>query len=195
MNYTKRCTKCQGEFPATLEFFYKESRKKTGLMTKCKTCMSEYHKSYYKSNHEIIKKRNKTWRENNPDYYKDYERPKSYHDNKNEWYRKKYNKDSSFQVSVTIKRGIWGCLNGKQKTFSSIEYIGCSIDDLKLHLEEQFTDGMNWENYGDWHIDHIKPLCSFDFSKEEELFYAWNYTNLQPLWAKDNLAKGGSFHE
>ena len=68
--------------------------------------------------------------------------------------------------------------------------IGCSPQFLKEHLEKQFKDGMNWENYGlyGWHIDHIIPLSSAQ--NEDDIYKLCHYTNLQPLWAKDNLSKG-----
>jgi hypothetical protein len=56
-------------------------------------------------------------------------------------------------------------------------------------LEKQFTKGMNWKNYGKWHIDHIKPCASFDLSLEHEQKLCFHFTNLQPLWAKDNIRK------
>jgi hypothetical protein len=70
------------------------------------------------------------------------------------------------------------------------QYIGCDIQELKNHIEKQFADGMNWDNhsYEGWHIDHIIPLSSA--KNIEELYKLCHYTNLQPLWAKDNLRKG-----
>jgi hypothetical protein len=73
------------------------------------------------------------------------------------------------------------------KTKKTLEYLGCSFEDLKLHLEIQFTDGMTWNNRGEWHIDHIIPLSSA--KTEDELYKLCHYTNLQPLWAEDNLKK------
>jgi len=74
---------------------------------------------------------------------------------------------------------------------SSIKNIlGCEWEVLKEHLEKQFKDGMTWNNYGEWHIDHIKPLSSFDLTRRKDFIKACHYTNLQPLWAKDNLSKG-----
>ena len=72
---------------------------------------------------------------------------------------------------------------------STKKLLGCSIEFLKQHLESQFTDGMNWANYGKWHIDHILPCASFDKSKPEEQSKCFNYSNLQPLWALDNMCK------
>jgi hypothetical protein len=76
----------------------------------------------------------------------------------------------------------------RNKTY---DIVGIEINDLKRHIEKQFTKGMNWENYGmyGWHIDHIIPLCSAN--DENELLKLFHYTNLQPLWAEDNLKKNG----
>jgi hypothetical protein len=69
--------------------------------------------------------------------------------------------------------------------------VGYDVIELKRHLEEQFVDGMSWENYGEWHIDHIKPLSSFNITdiNSDEFKKCWSLSNLQPLWAKDNLKK------
>jgi hypothetical protein len=79
------------------------------------------------------------------------------------------------------------------KCASTIELLGCSIWELKTHLEKQFKPGMTWENHGfgddKWHIDHILPCASFDLTKEEEQRKCFHYTNLQPLWQFDNLSK------
>ncbi len=81
----------------------------------------------------------------------------------------------------------------ERKSNSTKNLLGCTIKELREHLEEQFKDGMTWNNYGvkGWHIDHIKPCIQFDLIKEEEQEKCFHYTNLQPLWAKDNLRKGG----
>ena len=68
--------------------------------------------------------------------------------------------------------------------------LGCNLGDLKIHLEKQFPEGMTWENRHLWHIDHIKPLSSFDLMEPEQAFEACNFKNLQPLWAHENLKKG-----
>lgn len=79
-----------------------------------------------------------------------------------------------------------------------MKLVGCSLEQLKKHLQSKFTKGMTWENYGtgwhgkgmkEWHIDHIRPCASFDLSKASEQKKCFNYSNLQPLWAKDNLSK------
>jgi hypothetical protein len=81
-------------------------------------------------------------------------------------------------------------VRNNQKAGSAVKDLGCSVDELKLYLSSKFADHMSWDNYGEWHIDHIVPLSSFDLTNREELLKACHYTNLQPLWAKDNLKKG-----
>lgn len=80
-------------------------------------------------------------------------------------------------------------MQGKRKAGSAVKDLGCTLMELMDHLESKFQDGMNWENYGEWHIDHIKPLSMFDLTNEEDFKIAVHYKNLQPLWAIDNLKK------
>ena len=84
-----------------------------------------------------------------------------------------------------------GAIRTKAKAGSAVKDLGCSIEELKKHLEDQFTEGMTWDNWSPngWHIDHIKGLASFDLTDSEEFKAAANYKNLQPLWAKDNREK------
>jgi hypothetical protein len=76
------------------------------------------------------------------------------------------------------------------KSNSTFKLVGCTIEEYKQHIEKQFSKGMSWDNHGEWHIDHIKPISSFDITKESEQLKAFHYTNCQPLWAIDNLKKG-----
>jgi len=77
-------------------------------------------------------------------------------------------------------------------TAAAVLYLGCSLDALREHLERQFQLGMTWGNWGrqGWHIDHIKPLLYFDLEDEDQLRIVCHYTNLQPLWWRDNIVKG-----
>lgn len=84
--------------------------------------------------------------------------------------------------STVIKRGY-------TKSQRTIKLIGCTIEFLKEHLQRQFQSGMNWNNYGQWHIDHIKPCNSFNLEDPTEQQKCFNYNNLQPLWAVDNYKK------
>ena len=77
------------------------------------------------------------------------------------------------------------------KSSSTIKMLGYSADDLKTHIESLFKEGMSWDNYGDWHIDHIKPVSLFDDSDDVSIVNSLE--NLQPLWAFDNLSKSNKF--
>lgn len=74
-----------------------------------------------------------------------------------------------------------------------LSYLGCSKIELKEYIESQFKPGMDWNNYGKWHVDHIRPLSSFNLSVEEERIKAFHYSNLQPLWAVDNIKKSDTY--
>lgn len=77
------------------------------------------------------------------------------------------------------------------KAFKTAELIGCSVPELRAHLERHFLPGMTWENYGPvWHIDHVRPCASFDLSDPAQQKRCFHYTNLRPLWAIDNIRKG-----
>jgi hypothetical protein len=84
-------------------------------------------------------------------------------------------------------------ITGRSATRVSQRLVGCSLSELVRHLESKFKTGMSWQNYGakGWHIDHIKPLCAFDLTDPEQQAVAFHYSNLQPLWALDNMRKGG----
>jgi hypothetical protein len=88
-----------------------------------------------------------------------------------------------------LRSRLIGGIKGNFKQSTTIELLGCSIEKLKQHLESKFKPGMSWSNYGKWHIDHIKPCARFDLSKPNEQKKCFHYTNLQPLWAEENLKK------
>ena len=94
------------------------------------------------------------------------------------------------RITENLRRRTRAVLEGTNKSAPTLELIGCSPREIKEHLESLFTVGMSWDNYGKWHIDHIMPCDSFDLTVESEQRKCFNYKNLQPLWAKDNLRKG-----
>lgn len=81
-------------------------------------------------------------------------------------------------------------LRGKLKAGRSMEILGCDLAFFKSYIEERFTEGMSWDNFGQWHIDHIRPCASFDLANIDQQHQCFHYTNLQPLWAIENLKKG-----
>ena len=103
--------------------------------------------------------------------------------------KERYKTDELFRLKVTMRTRLYEILTRYQysKRGSVFKYLGCDINTLKAHLESQFKENMSWDNYGEWHVDHIIPLASA--KNEDELIALCHYTNLQPLWAIDNLKK------
>lgn len=106
-----------------------------------------------------------------------------------------YNRYGSSPENRKISRNLRARLNkAVQKNYksgSAVRDLGCSVEDFKAHIESKWTQGMSWDNYGrsGWHFDHVVPLCRFNLQDPIELKKACHYTNIQPMWASDNLAK------
>ena len=99
--------------------------------------------------------------------------------------------DPHTKVAHTLRNRINNALKYKNSKYASTtELLGMTIPKFKNYFEKLFEEGMTWENHGEWHIDHIVPCASFNLTKEEEQRKCFHYSNLQPLWAKDNLSKG-----
>lgn len=142
----------------------------------------EKSKKYYQKNKEKILIQRKS-------YGKQY---RKLNKNKIYAYRKKYKKKNiEYKLSLNLRTRLCNALQRNTKSGSAVRDLGCSIEELKIYLESKFQPGMSWDNYGyyGWHIDHIKPLSSFNLTNRNQLLEACHYTNLQPLWAKDNLSK------
>lgn len=105
--------------------------------------------------------------------------------------QKQYLTNIQYKLSMILRTRMNQAIKSQYKSGSAIRDLGCSILELKVHLEKQFTDNMSWDNWGinGWHIDHIIPLSQFDLTNHEQFLKACHYTNLQPLWATDNLKK------
>jgi hypothetical protein len=142
--------------------------------------ISEYKSEYYQKNKAKINEANKILRLKNPDKYRKYMR---------EYLKKRKEKDVNFKITNYLRSRLYNAMKGKVKGESTSILIGCSIDFLKGHLQSKFSCGMNFENYGKWHIDHIIPCAKFDLTKIENQKKCFHYANLQPLWAIDNIKK------
>ena len=96
-----------------------------------------------------------------------------------------------YKLNNTMRRTIWNMLRGNKNRRKWEKLVGYSVKDLKKHLERQFIDGMSWDNYGEWHIDHKIPVAVFNFDHPDEIDFkrCWALENLQPMWASENIAK------
>lgn len=108
------------------------------------------------------------------------------------WFKARAARDPVFRLNRNMRSAINASLRGTKRGRRWHALVGYSVRELAAHLEAQFTDGMNWANIGDWHVDHRRPLASFTITGPDcpEFKVAWALTNLQPLWALDNLRKG-----
>ena len=100
-------------------------------------------------------------------------------------------------IATMLRNRIYSAIiNGSgEKAYSSIELLGCTINHCRIHLERQFSEEMSWDNHGEWHIDHRKPCAVFDLTDSDEQKKCFHYTNLQPMWADENIAKKDNFND
>lgn len=158
-------------------------------------------KKYYQEHKEEIKKKVKKYREENKDKIdkKHKQWQQSHKTQRNNRQRERRKNDINFRIICNLRTRLNDALKYNSKSKSAVKLIGCSIKKLKQHLQKQFKKGMNWKNWGtgyhgrgriEWHIDHIIPIASFDLSKPKEQLKCFHYTNLQPLWAEENIKKG-----
>jgi hypothetical protein len=161
----------------------------------------EYHATYYLNNKNEMNESAKNWKKNNKEKVKEMNRKclkKRYYKYRKEiikktveYERKKLKTDINWVLRKRLRARLRAALKGISKSKSTMELLGIShLDFLKTYLECKFKEGMTWENRHLWHIDHIKPCSSFDLTKPEEQAKCFHYTNLQPLWASENLSKG-----
>tara|TARA_R100000388_G_C7192536_1_gene134242 strand:+ start:42 stop:800 length:759 start_codon:yes stop_codon:yes gene_type:complete len=160
----------------------KNKEKVKGYKKKWERDNIEYRREYYKNNKEAIKERSRKWEKENPEKRRKRRR---------EWYPKTYKNNIQFRLGERLRHRLYQALKGNVKNGSAVRDLGCTLEKLKVYLENQFEEGMTWENWkhDGWHIDHVKPLNSFDLTDPEQLKEACHYTNLQPLWWYDNLSK------
>lgn len=104
-------------------------------------------------------------------------------------YRRKYYTNATYRITVLNRSRVLAALKGLNKAESTTKMLGCTVEELKAHLESLFQPRMSWDNHGEWHIDHIKPCSKFDLTDPEQQKICFHYTNLQPLWAIDNIRK------
>lgn len=180
--------------------------------------LTRYQK-YYRANAERCKERAIQWRKDNPEKFLEYarksnkkrrnnpekmaldrarmdawlkDRPEKRKQYRNKYLRKAYRENPRFRIEVNFRSRLNGALRqagGVEKCQSCKLLMGCSPEELMVYIESKFKPGMTWQNRKEWHIDHIRPCSSFDLMIPEQQMACFHYTNLQPLWAYENLSK------
>ena len=175
----KTCSSCEKRLPD--KEFYADSKTADGLRYCCKSCWKEKRRSNYlkkRGEHQI---KNRQWIEKNSEDFREY---------RNEYRRERWKTDPEYRLQVNLRRRLNKAIRRGQKTGSAVRDLGCTIPELMSHLESQFSEGMNWDNYGSyWEVDHIIPLAALDLTDREQFLQATHYANLQPLTGEENRLK------
>lgn len=200
---------------ATKEYnkkYYQENKERMALYNKkrledpsFKKEKSDYHKEWYQKNKEKVKAKSKSRYIEKKDEIKvkrkEYEKTDSYRESikkstkknrskRSKYWNELYHRNPQHRTAHLLRSRLNNAIKRLSKAASTQELLGCSVPELMVYLEKQFQPGMTWENQGKvWHIDHIIPLVKFDLSDKEEQRKACHYSNLQPLFALDNLKK------
>ncbi len=202
----KQCSKCKQV--KSIDLFYKNKKASDGHHHYCKKCLRISCQETRQRNKSKARKQRKNWKLKNPDKVTAIN--KKYRDNNREkvrtaqrlWSKNNPEKEREkqakkrlcpkFRMMASIRSSVCHCLQGTKNGRRWEVLVGYTLNQLKTHIEELFVGGMNWSNYGEWHIDHIIPVSFFKFRTTDDVEFkmCWRLKNLQPLWAKDNLRKG-----
>jgi len=172
----KYCPKCEKVLSLDKFGIRKDSQK---YQSYCNFCCLEYRRNQK----DKINKRSRLW----------------YKNNKNKVMKRmnnRFHSDINYKLILNCRRYVNQKIRQNivvaKKQYKTLELLGCTIEELKKHLEDRFENGMSWENYGanGWHIDHVIPCSLFDFSDSEQQQKCFHYKNLSPMWAKENISKG-----
>lgn len=211
----KLCTKCCRLVHHSN--YNKQNNKLSGLASSCKDCRHKRDHEFYVDNKERITaygrnymqsyrqqdgykekhseymqdyKLNDEQRSNRKEYRKEYNQQPEIKKKNNDNFKKRYREEPTFRLRYLVSSHIYNYLNNKNGK-SVKEILPYNMEELKCHLESLFQPGMTWDNHGDWHIDHIIPVTNFKFDSVDhpEFKECWKLSNLQPLWALDNIHK------
>lgn len=205
----KRCCTCKTQKPRSE--FGLSSGTKDGLRKRCKLCNNTANAASRAANPESSRASCLKWQKANRDKANEKLRrfansnPGYMAAKQREWREKNLErarerdreanrrrlKNHAYRIHATIGNGLRDNLKNKRKGSRTFSILGYDRQDLLSHLERQFLPGMSWENFGKWHVDHIRPLASFSINGQDdpEVRIAWALSNLRPLWATDNLKK------
>jgi len=152
---------------------------------KNKEKLNEYVKTWYEQNKEHRKQYLKEYREKNIDKIREVKR---------NYERTRKSKDPLYKLISNFRTAIYQVLkeSNVEKNGHYFDILQYTPDELIFHLENQFKDGMTWDNYGEWHVDHIKSIASYNIQEigDSEFMECWSLENLQPLWGEENIRKG-----
>lgn len=172
----------------------------------CRTCrgrkvdkvkQAKYRKSWYSLNKKSENLKSRVWRANNKEVVKmlNIKNKKQ----RNLYCKNRLKNHINFKLTKYLRTRLYNAIKSNQKVGSAVSDLGCSIGELKKHLESQFESWMNWDNWGPydpnkdtWHLDHKEALANFDLTNIEELKKVCSYTNLRPYKAIDNILKGSN---
>lgn len=143
--------------------------------------IAQYAQARRKAKPEAIAAALKSWKKRNADAVRSYTR---------EYRGRRQKDDPVFALAMRLRKRAANAYAGKAKPCKTVDLIGCSFEQFAAHIEAQFLDGMGWGNRSEWHIDHVRPIASFDLADEAQAKAAFHFTNCRPLWAMDNLRKG-----
>ena len=192
---TKKCGVC-GMIKSVNEFNKKIDRGKYILRHFCKLCHKADTQRWQKANPDKVRAESQRQRDKYPEKSREsvkkyrMKHPEVIREAARRW-RNKNRNNANFKIRRNISGRLWASLRGIAKSKSTFKFLGYSVTTLMSHLERQFKDGMTWENYGDWHVDHKRPCCTFNFTSIdcEDVKTCWSLNNLQPLWAIENRKK------
>lgn len=186
----KTCSKCGKSYLATTEFFSRQSKTRDGLQSWCKTCIAAEVCAWRDTHKAEVAAWNRAYRETHTEQTVAYNRV--YRALHREYERHRIQASPKLRLNQVLRTAIWKSLHGRKGDRQWENLVGYTLEDLMRHLESKFQSGMTWDTYGDWHIDHLRPKSSFVFTSPEDLQFreCWALSNLQPLWAHDNLSKG-----
>lgn len=215
----KECTKCLKLLLLTEYYLDRTVTTKVGYFAKCKKCCKDYqdNKKKNKTDTNIINKVCSICNQDKSvnEFYKSYRHKDGYfkwcskcHDERTQnklynpkvkrtkeymiEYRKKQKENPNYQIKYSLRSNLKSRLktNNETKDDRTLTYVGCSVEFFKGWLEYNFDKKMNWKNRGSyWHIDHIMPCASYNLSKQKEIHECYHWTNLRPLYKKENIQK------
>jgi hypothetical protein len=178
----KQCRICQGI--AGVEYYKNNINSRKVYLEENREKISNQRSTRLREDEEHAERcraRTRKWQANNRNHI-------------NKYLKNRYDNDPNYKMRTVLSARLRYAVVAQnlEKTVGTIELLGCSTQELRQHLEGQFREGMSWDTYGfyGWHVDHIRPCASFDLTQEDQQRACFHYSNLQPLWAKDNLSKG-----